>query len=89
MLDCMFWASRNCRWDARGLGVIIRTTPIDVIKEETKDFDAVFDKAIKTAKELKASEYMIRHLEVTKDSWTYDYSPEEILQIIFDSLNLK
>jgi KaiC/GvpD/RAD55 family RecA-like ATPase len=74
---------------ARGLGAVIRSTPIDVIKEETKDFNSVFDKAIKTAKELKASDDVINHLKVTKDNWAYDYSPEEILQIMFDSLNLK
>ncbi|UCE73698.1 MAG: hypothetical protein JSV56_11830 [Methanomassiliicoccales archaeon] len=74
---------------ARGLGAIIRTTPIDVVKEDAKSFSAVFDKAIKTAKELKASEEVVNQLQITKESWTYDYSPEEILQIMFDSLKLK
>ncbi len=74
---------------ARGLGVIIRTTPVEIVKDESKDYGAVFDKAIKTAKDLKASEGVIKQLQITKDSWAYDYSPEEILQILFDSLKLK
>lgn len=74
---------------ARGLGVIIRTTPVEIVKDETKDYGAVFDKAIKTAKDLKASEGVIKQLQITKESWAYDYSPEEILQILFDSLKLK
>ncbi len=74
---------------ARGLGVIIRTTPVEIVKDEAKDYGAVFDKAIKTAKDLKASEGVIKQLQITKESWAYDYSPEEILQILFDSLKLK
>ncbi len=74
---------------ARGLGVIIRTTPVEIVKDESKDYGAVFDKAIKTAKDLKASEGVIKQLQITKESWAYDYSPEEILQILFDSLKLK
>jgi KaiC/GvpD/RAD55 family RecA-like ATPase len=74
---------------ARGLGVIIRTTPIEIVKDESKNYDDIFKKAIKTAKDLKASDSMIRQLEITKESWAYDYSPEEILQILFDSLKLK
>jgi len=74
---------------ARGLGVIIRTTPIEIVREEGKDYNKVFDKAIKTAKDLKASESIIKQLQITKESWSYDYSPEEILQILFDSLKLK
>jgi circadian clock protein KaiC len=74
---------------ARGLGVIIRTTPIEIVKEDSEDYGAVFDKAIKTAKDLKASESTIKQLQITKESWSYDYSPEEILQILFDSLKLK
>jgi KaiC/GvpD/RAD55 family RecA-like ATPase len=74
---------------ARGLGVIIRSTPLDIVKEEKKSYDAIFDSAIKTAKELEASEQVLKQLQITKENWGYDYSPEEILQIIFDSLRLK
>jgi KaiC/GvpD/RAD55 family RecA-like ATPase len=74
---------------ARGLGVIVRTTPIEIVKDVGKDYKDVFDKAIKTAKDLKAPESMIKQLNITKESWSYDYSPEEILQILFDSLKLK
>lgn len=74
---------------ARGLGAILKTTPIEIIKDEAKSYDAVFDSAIKTAKELNASELVIKQIQITKENWAYDYSPEEILQILFDSLKLK
>ncbi|UCG68210.1 MAG: circadian clock protein KaiC [Thermoplasmata archaeon] len=74
---------------SRGLGVIIRTTPLEVVTEEAKSYDDVFDKAIKTAEELGASDFIIKQLEITKDSWAYEYSPEEILGILFDSLKMK
>lgn len=74
---------------ARGLGAVIRATPVEIVKEETKDYNKLFNQAIKTAKELNASDYVVKQLEITKESWAYDYSPEEILNIMFDSLKLK
>jgi KaiC/GvpD/RAD55 family RecA-like ATPase len=74
---------------ARGLGAVIRSTPVEMVKEESKDYNKLFNQAIKTAKELNASDYVIKQLETTKDSWAYDYSPEEILNIMFESLKLK
>ena len=74
---------------ARGLGIIIRSTPIEIVTEDAKSYDAVFDQAIKTAKSLEAPEAVIKQLQNTKKNWTYDYSPEEILQIMFESLKLK
>jgi hypothetical protein len=71
------------------LGAIIRTTPIEIVKEEAKNYDAVFDRALKTAKEMDAPEFFIKQLQITKESWAWDYSPEEILQVLFDSLKLK
>lgn len=74
---------------ARGLGAIIRATPVEISTEEAKNYDEVFDKAIKTAAELNAPEFVARQLKITKENWDYDYSPEEILQVLFNSLNLK
>ncbi len=74
---------------ARGLGAIIRATPVEISTEEAKNYDGVFDKAIKTAAELNAPEFVARQLKITKEYWDYDYSPEEILQVLFNSLNLK
>jgi KaiC/GvpD/RAD55 family RecA-like ATPase len=74
---------------ARGAGVIVRTSPEEISKEDRSSFSETFDDAIKTAKSLNASEYIIVQLEYMKKNWAYDYSPEETLQIMFDSLNLK
>jgi len=74
---------------ARGAGVIVRTSPEDVSKEDKTSFAETFDEAIKTAKNLNASDYLIGQLEYMKKNWAYEYSPEETLQIMFDSLKLK
>ena len=75
---------------ARGAGVIIRTSPAEAVTaEEGKNFNSVFDEAIKTAETIKASEYVVAKLKIMKQGWTYNYSPEEVLQVMFDSYGLK
>jgi hypothetical protein len=75
---------------AKGAGVIIRTSPAEAVKtEEGKNFDNIFDEAIKTAENIKAPENVITKLKIIKQGWTYNYSPEEALQVIFDSYGLK
>ena len=69
--------------------VIAQKSPIPVEVEEGKNFDPVFDEAIKTAEFIKAPEYIIEKLKNMKEGWTYNYSPEEALQVIFDSYGLK
>jgi KaiC/GvpD/RAD55 family RecA-like ATPase len=75
---------------ARGAGVVIRTSQVEAVKvEEGKNFDSVFDEAIKTAEFIKAPAYIIEKLKTMKVGWTYNYSPEEALQVMFDSYGLK
>ena len=75
---------------ARGAGVIIRTSPAEAVKiDEGQDFNAIFDEAIKTAEFIKAPESVIEKLKHMKDGWTYSYSPEEVLQVMFDSYGLQ
>lgn len=75
---------------ARGVGVVIRTSQVEAVKvDEAKDYNPVFDEAIKTAEFIKAPAYIIEKLKNMKDGWTYNYSPEEALQVIFDSYGLK
>ncbi|MDD4307461.1 MAG: hypothetical protein PHU53_01460, partial [Thermoplasmata archaeon] len=74
----------------RGAGAIIRTSPAEAVKsDEGEDFGSVFDEAIKTAEFIKAPESVITKLKKMKETWTYNYSPEEVLQVIFDSYGLK
>ena len=74
---------------ARGAGAIIRTSPAEaIIAEEGQSFDEIFNEAIKTAEFIKAPEHVIQKLKYMKDNWTADYSPEEVLQVIFDSYGL-
>jgi len=74
---------------ARGIGVIVRAAPTEVIKLEAKTYDGMFDEAIRTAEAKKAASVVVRKLKAMKDNWDYSYSPEEALQIIFDSYGLK
>jgi KaiC/GvpD/RAD55 family RecA-like ATPase len=74
---------------ARGVGVIVRSTPTEAIKIEAKTYDEMFDEAIKTAKTRNAPEPMVAKLGAMKEHWDYSYSPEEALQIIFASYGLK
>ena len=75
---------------ARGAGAIIRTSPSEAVRvEEGEDFNATFDEAIKTAEFIKAPESVIEKIKRMKEGWTYNYSPEEVLQVMFDSYGLK
>ncbi len=74
---------------SRGVGIVVRAYPVEKTEEEGKDYDKIFDEAIKTAKFIKAPEYVIERITAMKENWNYDYSPEEALQIIFDSYGLK
>jgi len=76
---------------ARGVGVIVRSSPSEAPKGAApgKSYDQVFDEAIKTAEFIKAPPHVIDRLKNMKQHWNYDYSPEEALQVIFDSYGLK
>ena len=74
---------------SRGAGVIVRSSPVQVEKEEKKNYDEIFDEAIRTAEHMKAPDYVLEKLRKMKEGWTYPYSPEEAIQIIFDSYNFK
>jgi circadian clock protein KaiC len=75
---------------ARGAGVIVRSSPSEVSSTAPgKNYDQVFDEAVKTAEFIKAPPHVIDRLKKMKAAWNYDYSPEEALQVIFDSYGLK
>ncbi|MDG6221009.1 MAG: ATPase domain-containing protein [Candidatus Thermoplasmatota archaeon] len=74
---------------SRGIGAIVRSTPVEVKVKDKGNYDAIFDEAIKTAEYLKAKPFIIDRIKNMKAGWTYDYPPEEALQIIFDSYGLK
>jgi hypothetical protein len=71
----------------RGVGVVVRTTPL-VSAEDVRKYDDVFDKAIRTAADLGASERMLERLVYVKENWSYPFSPKETLQIFFESQGL-
>ena len=71
----------------RGIGVVVRTTPL-VSAEDANKYDDMFDKAIRTAADLGASESLLERIEYVKKNWAYSFSPKETLQIFFESQGL-
>ncbi len=73
----------------RGMGVVVRASGTEVEYEEGQNYSAVFDKAISTAESGQAPEQLVNKLKKMKESWDYNYSPEEALHIVFDSCKVK
>ena len=45
--------------------------------------------AYRTAEALKAPPTVLAKIKAMSEQWDYDYSPEEALQVVFDSYGLK
>ncbi len=73
----------------RGVGVVVRASGTEVAYEEGQDYSQVFDKAIMTAESGAAPKHLLPKLKLMKESWDYNYSPEEALHIVFDSYKVK
>jgi KaiC/GvpD/RAD55 family RecA-like ATPase len=75
----------------RGVGVIVRASASEAAapEEAGKSYDALFDKALKSAEFAKAPPHVIARIQAMKGSWDYSYSPEEALQIMFETYGLK
>jgi len=74
----------------RGVGVIVRASATEAMRlEEGKTYDEVFDRALKSAESSKAPPYVLARIQGMKENWDYAYSPEEALQILYESYRLK
>ncbi len=73
----------------RGMGVIVRASGTDIAVEPGQNYNEIFDKAIQTAETGQAPKPLLGRLKKMKESWDYDYSPEEALHIVFDSYKVK
>lgn len=69
----------------RGAGVIVRSTPVEMKEERKESYDEAFDKALDTAKHIDVPDVVIEKIKTMRDQWDYDYSPDEILDIILSS----
>ncbi len=74
---------------SKGIGIILRASRSEVTPEKERSHGKVFEEAIRTAESLNAGPSLIRKLKIMRDTWDYEYSPEETLQTIFDSYGLK
>lgn len=69
----------------RGAGAVIRTSPVEVAKEDQASWDKVFERAIATAKDKNFPTALQRRIEGLRVHWSHPYSPEETLHILFES----
>jgi hypothetical protein len=53
-----------------------------------RKYDDLFNKAIRTAADLGASETVLERLAYVRENWSYPFSPKETLQIFFESQGL-
>jgi len=75
---------------SRGVGVIVRAGPAEMPPESAaKDHDATFERAQKTAESLRAPPYVLAKIQAMRKAWDYPYSPQEALQILFETYGLK
>src|SRR3989442_1628467 len=74
---------------ARGVGIVVRSSPTQIPEEQSRSHVKTFDEAIKTAEAMKAPARVIERIKRMQKHWDYDYSPEEALQILFGSYGLK
>ena len=74
---------------ARGVGIVVRSSPTQIPEEQSRSHVKTFDEAIKTAEAMKAPTRVIERIKRMQKHWDYDYSPEEALQILFSSYGLK
>ncbi len=74
---------------ARGVGIVIRASEAPIPEEQTRSHAKTFEEAIKTAEAMKAPPRVVERIKRMQKNWDYDYSPEEALQILFNSYGLK
>ena len=74
---------------ARGVGIVVRASPAQAPEETTRSHAKTFEEALKTAQALKAPARVLDRIRLMEKNWDYDYSPEETLQILFNSYGLK
>lgn len=70
---------------AEGAGVVVRSTPIEIKEEERMDYDESFEDALETADAIDAPDTLKEKIKKMRNEWDYDYSPEEILEIMLSS----
>ena len=71
----------------RGVGVVVKTTPVNALNGENS-FDPVFDKAIKIARSQSTEGHVLCEPEEIKKNWNYDFSPKEVLELIFKTYRI-
>ncbi|TLZ71519.1 MAG: circadian clock protein KaiC [Methanobacteriota archaeon] len=74
---------------ARGVGAVIRSAPVAASAAAERSHKKVFEEAYRTAEALKAPPTVLAKIRAMSETWDYDYSPEEALQIMFDTYGLK
>lgn len=66
----------------RGAGVIVRSTPVEIKEEKKEGYDDAFEDALETAEHIDVPDSLVEKIKTMREEWNYDYSPEEILEIM-------
>jgi KaiC/GvpD/RAD55 family RecA-like ATPase len=74
---------------ARGMGAVVRSSAPTTPATAERSHKKVFEEAYRTAEALKAPPSVLAKIKAMSEQWDYDYSPEEALQVVFDSYGLK
>jgi KaiC/GvpD/RAD55 family RecA-like ATPase len=74
---------------ARGMGAVVRSSAPTIPATAERSHKKVFEEAYRTAEALKAPPSVLAKIKAMSEQWDYDYSPEEALQVVFDSYGLK
>jgi KaiC/GvpD/RAD55 family RecA-like ATPase len=74
---------------ARGVGIVVRSASTGPPEGERTSFGRTFEEAVETAKTLGADEGFVAKIEAMRASWDHDFSPEETLQVLFDSYGVR
>jgi len=74
---------------ARGMGAVVRSSAPTTPATAERSHKKVFEEAYRTAEALKAPPTVLAKIKAMSEQWDYDYSPEEALQVVFDSYGLK
>lgn len=74
---------------ARGMGAVVRSSAPTTPATAGRSHKKVFEEAYRTAEALKAPPTVLAKIKAMSEQWDYDYSPEEALQVVFDSYGLK
>src|SRR5947207_13157818 len=69
--------------------MVVRSSPTNTPDVQGRSHAKTFEEALRTAEAMKAPPRVVERIRKMQKSWDYEYSPEEVLQVLFSSYGLK